>query len=50
MALIAGLNVGVVQVCKAGVARPRKIWLTRHGESEYNVLGKIGGNSQLSVR
>lgn len=27
---------------------PRKIWLTRHGESEYNVLGRIGGDSSLS--
>jgi broad specificity phosphatase PhoE len=28
----------------------RKIWLTRHGESMYNVLGKIGGDSRLSPR
>ena len=34
----------LMQVCKAGMAagQSRKIWLTRHGESEYNVLGKIG--------
>ena len=33
-----------IQVCKAGMAagQARKIWLTRHGESEFNVLGKIG--------
>jgi hypothetical protein len=36
-----------VQVCRAGVGRPRKIWLTRHGESQFNTQGKIGGNSQL---
>lgn len=36
------------QVCKAGVARLRKIWLTRHGESEYNLQGKLGGDSRLS--
>jgi broad specificity phosphatase PhoE/predicted kinase len=27
---------------------PRSIWLTRHGESEYNVLGRIGGDAPLS--
>jgi broad specificity phosphatase PhoE len=27
---------------------PRSIWLTRHGESEFNVLGRIGGDSSLS--
>lgn len=37
-----------VQVCKAGLARVRKIWLTRHGESMYNTQGKLGGNSALS--
>lgn len=39
-----------VQVCRAGTGRPRRIWLTRHGESEFNVLGKVGGNSALSPR
>lgn len=29
---------------------PRSIYLTRHGESEFNVLGKIGGDSELSDR
>jgi len=28
----------------------RPIWLTRHGESEYNVAGRIGGDSPLSPR
>jgi broad specificity phosphatase PhoE/predicted kinase len=28
----------------------RKIWLTRHGESRYNVEGRIGGDTQLSPR
>ncbi|PSN67868.1 bifunctional 6-phosphofructo-2-kinase/fructose-2,6-bisphosphate 2-phosphatase [Corynespora cassiicola Philippines] len=27
---------------------PRSIWITRHGESEDNVAGKIGGDSNLS--
>jgi hypothetical protein len=29
---------------------PRTIYLSRHGQSEYNVLKKIGGNSSLSER
>ncbi|KAI5799815.1 6-phosphofructo-2-kinase-domain-containing protein [Geopyxis carbonaria] len=29
---------------------PRSIWLSRHGESEYNVAGKIGGDANLSER
>jgi broad specificity phosphatase PhoE len=29
---------------------PRPIWLTRHGESEYNVLGRLGGDPPLSAR
>eukprot|EP00128_Syssomonas_multiformis_P017150 Colp12_sorted_trinity150504_noHs@22487 len=29
---------------------PRAIYITRHGESEYNVVGRIGGDSDLSGR
>ncbi|XP_058860567.1 6-phosphofructo-2-kinase/fructose-2,6-bisphosphatase 2-like isoform X2 [Acipenser ruthenus] len=29
---------------------PRTIYLCRHGESQHNVLGKIGGDSELSAR
>lgn len=28
----------------------RPIWLTRHGESEFNVLGRIGGDAPLTAR
>ncbi|KAJ3007626.1 hypothetical protein HKX48_009012, partial [Thoreauomyces humboldtii] len=28
--------------------KPRTIWLTRHGESEYNVSGRIGGDPSLT--
>jgi broad specificity phosphatase PhoE/predicted kinase len=28
--------------------QPRRMWLTRHGESEFNVLGRIGGDAALS--
>uniref|UniRef100_G3TWR6 6-phosphofructo-2-kinase/fructose-2,6-biphosphatase 3 n=1 Tax=Loxodonta africana TaxID=9785 RepID=G3TWR6_LOXAF len=30
--------------------QPRTIYLCRHGENEYNLLGKIGGDSGLSSR
>ncbi|KAL2138485.1 hypothetical protein VTI28DRAFT_6728 [Corynascus sepedonium] len=30
--------------------RPRSVWLSRHGESEYNLDGRIGGDSLLSHR
>lgn len=30
--------------------RPRSIWLSRHGESEYNLDGRIGGDALLSER
>lgn len=29
---------------------PKPIWVTRHGESEFNVRGLIGGDSNLSSR
>lgn len=30
--------------------KPRCIWLSRHGESEYNLTGQIGGDANLSDR
>ncbi|KAI4600447.1 hypothetical protein LQW54_013424 [Pestalotiopsis sp. IQ-011] len=30
--------------------RPRSIWLSRHGESMYNLDGRIGGDADLSPR
>jgi broad specificity phosphatase PhoE/predicted kinase len=30
--------------------QPRSVWITRHGESESNVEGRIGGDSGLSLR
>ena len=30
--------------------KPRSIWLSRHGESEFNLAGKIGGDANLSPR
>ncbi|KAG1672721.1 hypothetical protein FOA52_005199 [Chlamydomonas sp. UWO 241] len=32
------------------MAARRVCWLTRHGESEYNVLGLLGGNPSCSAR
>ncbi|XP_015110998.1 6-phosphofructo-2-kinase/fructose-2,6-bisphosphatase isoform X1 [Diachasma alloeum] len=31
-------------------AQPHTLYFSRHGESEYNVLGKIGGDAVLSAR
>ncbi|KAI9651148.1 6-phosphofructo-2-kinase [Ciborinia camelliae] len=28
---------------------PRQIWITRHGKSDDNAIGKLGGNSDLTV-
>ncbi|KAI1635638.1 6-phosphofructo-2-kinase [Biscogniauxia mediterranea] len=30
--------------------RPRSVWLSRHGESLYNLYGRIGGDAELSPR
>ena len=30
--------------------KPRSIWLSRHGESQFNVEGKLGGDALLSDR
>ncbi|KAF2966276.1 hypothetical protein GQX73_g7298 [Xylaria multiplex] len=30
--------------------RPRSVWLSRHGESMYNLSGRIGGDADLSPR
>lgn len=30
--------------------KPRKLWLSRHGESEFNLSGLLGGDSDLSER
>ncbi|KAK7977796.1 6-phosphofructo-2-kinase [Apiospora saccharicola] len=30
--------------------RPRSVWLSRHGESLYNLDGRIGGDADLSTR
>lgn len=30
--------------------RPRSVWLSRHGESMYNLDGRIGGDAELSPR
>ncbi len=30
--------------------RPRSIWLSRHGESEFNLSGQIGGDANISER
>ncbi len=39
-----------LQVCKAGQPSIRKIFLTRHGQSEYNVRELLGGDSNISAK
>lgn len=46
---------GAIQSCILGVlAHPlikeQEFYFTRHGESEFNILGRIGGNAGLSPR
>ena len=43
------LPLKVVHFCMNLHTLPRTFYLSRHGQSEYNVLGKIGGDSSLSV-
>ena len=31
-------------------SRQRRIWITRHGESEFNVFGRVGGDAPLSEK
>jgi len=39
----------VIHFCMNLHTLPRTFYLSRHGQSEYNVLGKIGGDSSLSA-
>jgi broad specificity phosphatase PhoE/predicted kinase len=39
----------VAQFLRSLHARPRTVWLTRHGESTFNVAGRIGGDAPLSA-
>ena len=53
-----GINEGCLLVkriayflaCTAGAIGPKSLFLTRHGESELNVQGRIGGDGELSGR
>ena len=42
------LRMRIAQFLTTVHTTPHTIWLSRHGQSEYNVLGKIGGNPPLS--
>jgi 6-phosphofructo-2-kinase / fructose-2,6-biphosphatase 3 len=42
------LHDDVAQVCRSGLNANRRIWLTRHGESEFNRLGLVGGDAPLT--
>ncbi|TGJ86055.1 hypothetical protein E0Z10_g2709 [Xylaria hypoxylon] len=44
------LSTGIATYLSSFNLSPRQIWITRHGQSEDNRLGKIGGNSELTDR
>ncbi|KAI1107322.1 bifunctional 6-phosphofructo-2-kinase/fructose-2,6-bisphosphate 2-phosphatase [Jackrogersella minutella] len=44
------LSSGIAHYLSSFNLSPRQIWLTRHGQSFDNQLGKIGGNSELTDR
>ncbi|KAI0882484.1 bifunctional 6-phosphofructo-2-kinase/fructose-2,6-bisphosphate 2-phosphatase [Annulohypoxylon maeteangense] len=44
------LSSGIAHYLSSFNLSPRQIWLTRHGQSADNQLGKIGGNSELTDR
>ncbi|KAI3327586.1 bifunctional 6-phosphofructo-2-kinase/fructose-2,6-bisphosphate 2-phosphatase [Xylariaceae sp. AK1471] len=44
------LSAGIATYLSSFNLSPRQIWITRHGQSIDNHLGKIGGNSELTDR
>eukprot|EP01134_Creolimax_fragrantissima_P006958 CFRG6958T1 len=44
------MQTGIVYLLMNVHIVPRTIYFSRHGESEFNVMGRIGGNSGLSPR
>lgn len=42
------LALGIASYLTTFNLSPRQIWITRHGQSEDNLLNKIGGNSHLT--
>ncbi|KAI0378254.1 bifunctional 6-phosphofructo-2-kinase/fructose-2,6-bisphosphate 2-phosphatase [Hypomontagnella monticulosa] len=44
------LSSGIAHYLSSFNLSPRQIWITRHGQSMDNQLGKIGGNSELTDR
>lgn len=44
------LQTSILGVLSSPVIRQQLFYFSRHGESEYNVLGRIGGDADLSTR
>lgn len=44
------LENNIVQYSMSLSVKPKNVWISRHGESEYNLSGRIGGDSDLSTR
>lgn len=48
---INGYIPGRIMLLLANIhTKPRPIWFSRHGESQFNAQGRIGGDSPLSPR
>lgn len=48
---INGYIPGRIMLLLANIhTKPRPIWFSRHGESQFNAMGRIGGDSPLSPR
>ena len=43
------LRMRIAQFLTTVHTTPHTIWLSRHGQSEYNEMGKIGGDSGLTA-
>lgn len=48
--VLGAIQTAILGVLAIPVIRHRTFYLSRHGESEYNVLGRIGGDADLSPR
>lgn len=44
------LQTSILGVLSSPVIRDQLLYFSRHGESDYNVLGRIGGDADLSKR
>lgn len=48
--VLGPLQTSVVGILSSPVVKNQVYYFSRHGESEYNILGRIGGDAELSPR